>query len=130
MNRLIAIFFTLSYLAASSGINLHYHFCMGEAAGISFGKKEETSTCSRCGMEKGHGLNGCCTDEHVWLKIQDDHKINTLSNAQWVSPPMTFALNFSSFGTIVFSSQSTPLVYNEAPPDDSGVFLRNRNLRL
>ena len=59
---------------------MNLHFCKGSLADWSFWNKNEKKTCIKCGMEKKDSSSkGCCKDEHKWIKIQDDQKVNFLS---------------------------------------------------
>lgn len=59
-------------MAVSTGIAMEVHYCMGKLAGVEyFG--EEKDKCGKCGM-KEVGKNGCCHDEHKFVKLEDSHK--------------------------------------------------------
>jgi hypothetical protein len=59
-------------MAVSTGIAMEVHYCMGKLAGVEyFG--EEKENCGKCGM-KEVGKNGCCHDEHKFVKLEDSHK--------------------------------------------------------
>lgn len=60
------------YMAVSTGIAMEVHYCMGKLAGVEyFGDEKER--CGKCGM-KEIGKNGCCHDEHKFVKLEDSHK--------------------------------------------------------
>jgi hypothetical protein len=77
MKRIAALILFLIYLVPSTGATLHYRYCMGEMIDLSFwGNKEKD--CGKCGMEmKGPENNGCCNDEHKWIKLVDDQALST-----------------------------------------------------
>ena len=51
------------------------HYCMGEMADWGLGNNK-SKTCGKCGMEKSEEKdNGCCKDEHKFVKNTTDQKI-------------------------------------------------------
>lgn len=58
-------------MTVSSGIAMELHYCMGEKAGVDF-YKTSNDKCGRCGM-KEQDKEGCCSDDHKFVKIQDSH---------------------------------------------------------
>lgn len=59
-------------MAISTGVAMEVHYCMGKLAGVEyFGNVSDT--CGKCGM-KEVGKNGCCHDEHKFVKLDDSHK--------------------------------------------------------
>ncbi len=59
-------------MTVSSGIAMEIHYCMGESAGIDFYKSSDDQ-CGRCGM-KEQNKEGCCSDEHKFIKLEDSHQ--------------------------------------------------------
>lgn len=74
MKKVVAILLSLLYLGTSTGATIHVHYCMGKLAGWGV-RQNEVRTCGNCGMEKVDGEdNGCCKDEHKFLKNVSDQK--------------------------------------------------------
>ena len=66
-------------MTVSSGIAMEIHYCMGEKVGADlYGNTDDK--CGRCGMQE-QDKNGCCHDDHQFIKIEDGHKkaVNDLS---------------------------------------------------
>lgn len=75
MKKFIISLLTLLYISTSTGATIHMHYCMGELAGWGLGHTE-SKTCSKCGMENAETKeNGCCNDEHTFLKNNTDQKV-------------------------------------------------------
>lgn len=74
MRILLITILSILYLAASTGVSLNMHYCMGELAGTALAKPLDNEKCGKCGMEKEHGKdNGCCKDENKLLKAQEQN---------------------------------------------------------
>ena len=126
MKRLLVFILALTYMVASTGTNLHMHFCMGKLADFTLGSKSQKKTCSKCGMAKKEKPNGCCKDEHKWVKIQDDQKTNVLTfqfaQLQLAEPETFITYNF----TPSVSPVSELLPNSNAPPRSCvGIYKRN-----
>lgn len=72
---LIAVF----YLAATSGMVINVHYCMGKVSSVSFTDEEDHNdgACGKCGMVKTE--NHCCKDEISKGKMNDAHQTSTLA---------------------------------------------------
>ena len=78
MKKLVVAIVALLYISTSTGAPLYMHYCMGKLAGWGFGDNK-SKTCGRCGMEKSEEKdNGCCKDEHTFLKNDSDQKVTTI----------------------------------------------------
>ena len=127
MMRFFVFILSLCYLAATTGTNVHLHFCMGSLADLSIGSKTEEKTCGRCGMEKKDKPNGCCKDEHKWLKMQDDQKANDKS-FQFVRCHITEPAPFITYDFTPQISNVNELLPNcHAPPLICGLAIYKRN---
>ena len=68
MKKLVVAIVALLYISTSTGAPLYMHYCMGKLADWGFGDNN-SKTCGKCGMEKSEQKeNGCCKDEHTFLK--------------------------------------------------------------
>jgi hypothetical protein len=78
MKKVFIFITALIYMAVSTGVAMEIHYCMGKEAGVEY-FANENETCGKCGM-KEKGKNGCCHDEHKFVKLEDSHKnvFNTL----------------------------------------------------
>lgn len=105
MKKFIVSILAVLYLVTSTGATIHMHYCMGKLADWNLGH-QESKTCSKCGMDKDESKNnGCCKDEHRFLKDDSAQKI-TESNIQFTdivilgTPPAFFQLTDFGFVSI------------------------------
>lgn len=75
MRQVATTIIAFLYICTASGVNIHMHYCMGEMADWGLGNNK-SKTCGKCGMEKSEEKdNGCCKDEHKFVKNTTDQKI-------------------------------------------------------
>lgn len=101
------------------------HYCMGELADWSL-SQNNSGICSKCGMKKTDNKdNGCCKDEHKFVKNDTDQKITEtglqLTNA------LSIHVSFFEISTIDLPSVSEVNPVSHAPPRSVGVakYIRN-----
>jgi hypothetical protein len=76
MKKFIVAIIAILYLGSITGAPVHLHYCMGKIADWSFGHAEKSGECGNCGMEKSTSAdNGCCKDEHKFIKGSIDQKL-------------------------------------------------------
>jgi hypothetical protein len=128
------LFFILSllYLTASTGADLHLHYCMGHLSDWSIWINNDEKKCSKCGMEKQEeDDNGCCRDEQKWVKIEDDQKANLI-----IEPPSLTSedINYLHGYTVIsfFNISNDLLPQSNAPPRKKSVatYILNSNFRI
>lgn len=85
MKRLTAIILALIYIAATSGLVINTHYCMGEVAEIAFGTSD-SATCETCGMEN----EGCCHDDLQVIKLTENHHYTSANFEIPVFEPISF----------------------------------------
>lgn len=127
MKKFVVAILAFLYLGTSAGATLHMHYCMGKLAdwGLSHSKSK---TCGNCGMEKSEEKdNGCCKDEHKFVKIDNDQKAAE-------SFLINFSLQVIDLPVAYFSLPDTPVSsvtekhpVSHAPPriTDVAVYIRN-----
>ncbi|MEP7376109.1 MAG: hypothetical protein ABI675_22120 [Chitinophagaceae bacterium] len=94
MKKFLIGIVALLYITTSSGAVVHLHYCMGKLAGWDFGENK-SKTCGGCGMEKaGEKDNGCCKDEHKFLKNDSDQKT---TNSVFALTPIIAVAHPSTF---------------------------------
>ena len=127
MKKVFIVIVAFFYLAISSGFTVHLHYSMGELADWNLGHNK-SKTCSKCGMENsGEKDNGCCKDEHKYIKNNADqktaesgfHLIKLIAAALPVSFVEIPGLNFP------FITEAIPI--SHAPPRSCGVAVYIRN---
>jgi hypothetical protein len=127
MKKLIVAIVALLYISTSTGATLYIHYCMGKQAGWGFGDNK-SKACGGCGMDKTDEKdNGCCRDEHKFLKNDSDQKI-TAVGFQMIQL-MAVALPVSSIEmySTDFVSVTEENPVSHAPPRTSGVAVYIRN---
>lgn len=116
MKKILVTILAFLYLGSVTGATLHIHYCMGEMAGWGLWK-ENTSTCSRCGMDKNEtDNNGCCKDEQKQVKADDDQKTPEPVYKGFIKfqhPQYSFFITYREFFTHLTTKQ---LPENHAPP--------------
>jgi len=121
MKRFFVAILSLLYICTSTGATVHIHYCMGKLADWGFGNSQ-SKTCSGCGMEKTTtGDNGCCKDEHRFLKNNTDQKIaeSGFQLVQLIS--VAVPGNFFKMPVVDLLSISEEIPVSHAPPRSSNI---------
>ncbi|MFY0593947.1 HYC_CC_PP family protein [Roseivirga sp.] len=115
MKRFSTILFTAIYLIASSGILVGQHLCMGRVKETALFKKVEKN----CGMslEMHQEMEGCCQDELILKKLEDDQQLTTVKIAPDTKYFLLYEASFNELITTSFSSIHEVEVQNTGPPD-------------
>ncbi len=116
MKKLIITIAAMAYMSVSTGIAMEIHYCMGKFAGIEFYGSEKEA-CGICGMkEKGQG---CCHDEHKFIKLEDSHK-NVLNTIDFSFCEPVVATEYNLYNFQFFPVTSNEFVTLHSPPDNTG----------
>ena len=129
MKRFFAAILLVTYLAFSSGIVINYHFCMNELASAKFFGKD-TDVCGSCGMHNDQ--NGCCDDEVVVLKSDEDQS-SSVAFAFSLKAPETQAAEYSQLVlSSLQNSTGSGFVVTAPPPLLTGreICVQNRVFRI
>lgn len=124
MKKFLVTILALVYISTSTGAVLHMHYCMGKM--VDWGLiHNDSKECSKCGM--GEENNGCCKDEHKFVKNDTDQK--TLKAGFQLIQLLAVALPVCY---IEIPSNDFPAIIEEnpishAPPRSSGVAVYIRN---
>ena len=125
MKKFIVAIFSIFYLAISCGFTVHMHYCMGKLADWDLGHNK-SKTCSKCGMEKSKEKdNGCCKDEHKFVKNVTDQKI--AEAGLQMAKVLTLTVSFIEIPTIDFHVVTEENPVSHAPPRSGGVAVYIRN---
>jgi hypothetical protein len=114
VKKLFLFILTFMYMAVSSGIAMEIHYCMGERAGVDF-YKNSNDRCGRCGM-KNQDKSGCCSDDHLFLKIDDSHQ-KAVNNIDFTLQTEMVQVTLPVFDWNLPLRESVAQVNNHAPPD-------------
>jgi hypothetical protein len=114
MKKILIAILALLYLAASSGIAMTVHYCMGKVSSIDLYSNNDK--CGKCGMKKS---NGCCKDKIKIIKIDDTHKL--ISNSINIFAPTAIVNNAQSCFNTNLHYQAIRSDFNDhSPPVSSG----------
>jgi hypothetical protein len=129
MKRFFAAILMVTYLAFSSGIVINYHFCMNELASTKFFGKD-TDVCGSCGMHKDK--NGCCDDEVVVLKSEEDQSSTVAFSYSIKAPEPQLAEDFPLIESPLQNSSGSGFVVTAPPPLLTGreICVQNRVFRI
>lgn len=124
MKKIIVSILAFIYITTSTGATINMHFCMGRLADWDIGQNI-SKKCSKCGSETKN--NGCCKDEHRFLKSQPDQKITETSflSIKIIAvalPPSFVDMAFNNIPTV---TENNPV--SNAPPRTSSVAVYIRN---
>ena len=75
--KLILSIVAVFYLAATSGMVINVHYCMGKISSVTFNEEADHNegACGKCGMAKTE--NHCCKDEISKGKMNDSHQTSS-----------------------------------------------------
>ena len=119
MKKLIVSILAIVYLSTSTGGNIQLHYCMGKLADWGLGHKKH-ETCDECGMEKSIAKdNGCCRDEHKFLKNHTDQKTSQALFQMMQSGSTALPESFYEIPHINISSVTEENPISHAPPRSS-----------
>ncbi len=128
MRKIILSIVLLSYLVASSGVIINFHYCMNNLASTGI-FEPESKKCGQCGMHTDDS-NGCCRDESKMVKMQNDQQPS--SSLSYVLPSLSTLLHLPSNFIVVsifnisaakyFISHSPPLLSEQDRYLQNGVF--------
>lgn len=108
------------------------HYCMGKLADWGWGYKE-SKTCGACGMEKSNQKdNGCCKDEHKFLKNSADQKIVESSFQLMEAVGIALLPAYAELPSIQVSSITEENPVGNAPPRSNSiaVYILNRTFLI
>jgi hypothetical protein len=132
MKKFFAAILALLYLSTSIGVTVHMHYCMGKLADWSLGHKE-SKVCNGCGMEKDNGEdNGCCKDEHKFVKNNPDQKVVESSFQLMEVMGTAFLPEYAELPFIQTASATEEYPVSNAPPRSSSiaVYILNRTFLI
>ncbi|MGN6438546.1 MAG: HYC_CC_PP family protein [Agriterribacter sp.] len=117
MKRLVATILAVLYLGSSTGATVHMHYCMNKLADWGLNHGEQKETCGNCGMEKSSKEdNGCCKDEHKFIKNDFDQKA-TQSSLQLIQVLATAPLtSYDAAPAMQLASVTEENPLSNAPP--------------
>jgi len=87
-----------------------------------------SKTCGNCGMEKSEEKdNGCCKDEHKFVKNDNDQKTAEALVITFASQVIDLPIEYFSVLDIPVSSVTEKHPVSHAPPRSNGVAVYIRN---
>ena len=132
MKKILAVILSIVYMSTSTGANIHMHYCMGKLADWGLGHNN-SKTCGECGMEKSEEKdNGCCKDEHKFVKNEGDQKIAEAGFQMMQLTSVALPVSFFEIPVINNPSVTEENPISHAPPRSSGVavYILNRTFLI
>lgn len=127
MRKSLALIVAIVYLSTTTGATIHMHYCMGKLADWGLGHNR-SKTCGNCGMEKSEEKdNGCCKDEHKFVKNDNDQKTAEALVITFASQVIDLPIEYFSVLDIPVSSVTEKYPVSHAPPRSNGVAVYIRN---
>lgn len=127
MKKFLITILAFVYITSSTGASIHMHYCMGKLADWGIGKND-SKICGKCGMEKANEKdNGCCKDEHKFVKGHTDQKIVQAGFQLIQLSSVALPVSFIEIPLPYFSSVTEQNALSHAPPRTSGVAVYIRN---
>jgi len=115
-------------MSTTTGATVHIHYCMGKLADWGLGHNK-SNTCSKCGMEK---KNGCCKDEHKFIKNETDQKVVESSFQMIEIAGVALLPGYAELSLLHISSVTEENPVSNSPPRNNGVavYIFNRTLLI
>lgn len=132
MKRIITAIAALLYISTSMGATVHLHYCMGKLADWGLGYNH-SKVCGECGMDENDvNSDGCCKDEHTFIKNDNDQKIVESSFPVLKIGGIATLPVYIEIPSVDISSLTEKNPLSNAPPRQSGVavYLFNRTLLI
>ncbi len=130
MKKIILSIVLLSYLVASSGVIVNFHYCMNSLASTGI-FEPQSKKCGKCGMHTGDS-DGCCRDESKMIKMENDQQPS--SSFSYVLPSLsTLLAEPSDFIFVsIFNTPSSTYFTNLSPPllSEQDTYLQNGVFRI
>lgn len=121
MKKILVTILALLYISTSTGATLYMHYCMGKLADWGLGHNK-SNTCGKCGMEKSDEKdNGCCKDEHKFIKNDTDQKTTEVNLQMMQVPAVVLPVSFFEIPSNDFPSVTEENPISHAPPRSSSV---------
>lgn len=132
MKKFVTGILAVLYLSSSTGAAVSMHYCMGKLADWGLGHTE-SKVCSGCGMAKKSGRNdGCCKDEHQFVKNNTDQK--TVESSFQLIEVMGTALlpAYAELPSLQIISATEKYPVSNAPPPGSSIaiYILNRTFLI
>jgi len=128
MKKLFVAILAILYISTSTGATVYTHYCMGKLADWGLGHNK-SSTCGNCGMEKN---NGCCKDEHKFIKNEADQKVVESFIQLMEFAGVALHPGYAELSLLHISSVSEENPASNSPPRHYGVavYIFSRNLLI
>jgi hypothetical protein len=127
MKNFFTAILAVLYIGTSSGATIQMHFCMGRLASWGLGDSK-SNTCPKCGMEKNNKKdNGCCRDEHKFLKNDLSQKATENNLQLFQAMPTALPTCCNQLSELVFPSVTEENPFGHSPPRTPAVAVHIRH---
>lgn len=132
MRKFLITILAVFYLGVSSGATVHFHYCMGQLVewGLSSTEPENSSNCSKCGME-ADAQSDCCKHQSKEAKVDKVQKIAE-NHFCFGVPAIDLRSGFSYYSIPSYSLIMEANPVSNSPPDtgNAATYLRVCNFRI
>lgn len=132
MKKFIIGILAVLYIGASTGAAVNMHYCMGEFTNWGIWQLD-SKTCSNCGMQKSNKKdNGCCKDEHKFIKSNIDQKTVESSFELMGSIGSSLLTGYAELPSLRLASITEQTPVSNAPPRSSSIaaYIVNRTFLI
>lgn len=131
MKRSLLTLLILFYLGTTSGMTVHFHYCMGKLASWGFTQPESTM-CKICKAPKKSSGKSCCKDDYKQAKVDKSQKTST---TVYQFQPLTALQPDKTNWNLAYVPvplETGKASLSHAPPliGDTPVFIRNCTFRI
>lgn len=132
MKKFIVTVLAFFYLGLSSGMTVHFHYCMDKLVDLGFSAPQKAK-CSFCGMlKKDSAKKSCCKDDYKQAKV--DHSQKPVQVDYDIQQLAVIVLRMGIWESRTFSLplETGKVALSNAPPERQliPVFIRNCTYRI
>lgn len=115
LKRLVTILFTITYLVTTSGVLTGQHLCMGRVKHRAVFEKP-ASDCGM-GMEMEKDTEGCCDDEWILQKVEDDQQVSAEKTLPKATYHLLYEVPLYDWQLTLSQQTDESEIRNTGPPD-------------
>jgi hypothetical protein len=129
MKKTLASITIICYLAASSGVIINFHYCMGRVDSVKL-FASNSNLCSHCGMHLSK-THKCCGNEIKVIKLKDDQQ-NAQAIHSFKAPAITVTIPSDFIVTSFYNADKSFYRSNHSPHllTEQDTYLQNRIFRI
>lgn len=131
MKRVLLTILILFYLGTTSGMTLHFHYCMGKLVKWGF-SQPGNAPCDLCKTPKKTCGKSCCKDDYKQAKVDKSQKTSTAVYQFAQAPALQLDQPNWNLSYVPAAIETGKASLSHAPPliGDIPVFIRNCTFRI